>query len=162
MRSIDHPGKENSWQRKIIKELPPTPVKGDNMACISLISSGVTKRSRHFDIDWFKFKDLVDNGEIEVTWVPTDDNWADFFTKKLAREKFEKFRDVLMGNAGLQNHFQATSVKITLAGQFSSPLKKNPKPSFTLLQPLCRQLILGEMEPVTVLLITSTDGVLSS
>ena len=77
----------------------------DNTASISLIESGVTKRSRHFSIDWFKFKDLVDNGELKVSWVPTDQNIADFFTKKLSKDKFTLFRDILMGNEALQHHF---------------------------------------------------------
>ena len=104
-------GKENSWQRQIYQELyglnqiPPTGVHGDNTASISLLSSGVTKRSRHFAIEWFKVKDLVENGEMQVQWVPTDQNPADFFTKKLAKDKFVIFRDLLMGNDKLQNHF---------------------------------------------------------
>ena len=55
-------GKENTWQRRIFSEImgkqltAPTPIFGDNTASISMIESGVTKRSRHFSIDWFKFK----------------------------------------------------------------------------------------------------------
>src|SRR5690349_10225617 len=48
-------GKENSWQREMYSSvmglkdaMPPTPVYGDNTASISMISSGITKRSRHF------------------------------------------------------------------------------------------------------------------
>ena len=85
--------------------MPPTPIHGDNTASISLVASGVTKRSRHFSIEWFKVKDLIDNGELQVDCIPTDQNVADFFTKRLAREKFTLFRDLLMGNNKLQNHF---------------------------------------------------------
>ena len=59
-------GKENSWQRQMymdimgLSELAPTLIHGDNTASISLSSSGVTKRSRHFAIEWFKFKDLLE------------------------------------------------------------------------------------------------------
>ena len=106
-------GKENSWQREFYKtvmgmpdeKLGPTPIQGDNTTSISMISSGVTKRSRHFSIDWFKFKDLSENGEVIVSWVSTEDNLADFFSKKLARERFLKLRDQLMGHARNQNHF---------------------------------------------------------
>jgi hypothetical protein len=68
-------GKENSWQRKVYSDimgrdfLPPTPIYGDNTASIALLSAGVTKRSRHFNIEWFKFRDLVDQGEMKVEWV---------------------------------------------------------------------------------------------
>jgi len=88
-----------------IQQLAPTPVHGDNTASLSLLASGVTKRSRHFDIEWFKVKDLVEAGELVVSWVPTEDNLADFFTKKLARERFQLLRDKLMGDTKKQNYF---------------------------------------------------------
>ena len=47
----------------------------------------------------------MDNGELKVSWVPTDQNIADFFTKKLSKDKFTLFRDILMGNEALQHHF---------------------------------------------------------
>ena len=62
-----------------------------------MLGSGVTKRSRHFEIDWFKTQDLVEQGELVTEWISTLDNLADFFTKKLPREKFERLRDSLMG-----------------------------------------------------------------
>ena len=105
-------GKENTWQRQMYSDLmglstefPPTPIFGDNTASISMISSGVTKRSRHFSIDWFKFKDLKDQGELEVTWVSTEENLADFFTKKLARQRFCYLRDKIMGPKEKQDYF---------------------------------------------------------
>ena len=70
-------GKENSWQRKIyldlhgIETVPPTRVYGDNTASLSLLGSGVTKRSRHFAIEWFKVHDLVENGELLTRILPT-------------------------------------------------------------------------------------------
>ena len=82
-------GKENTWQRRIyqgltgVAELPPTPIWGDNTASLAMISLGVTKRSRHFDIEWFKMQDLIEQKELTVQWTPTEDNLADFFTKKL-------------------------------------------------------------------------------
>jgi hypothetical protein len=66
-------GKENSWQRRMYMEangldvLSPTPVSEDNTASIALIKAGVTKRTRHFSIDWFKFRDLLEHKEIEVS-----------------------------------------------------------------------------------------------
>ena len=108
-------GKENTWQRKMyedlagITNLKATVVHGDNSACISLLSSGVTKRTRHYSIDWFKVRELVDQGEMKVDWVPTAENLADFFTKKLAREKFIYFRDKLMGSSCLQSFFSPSA-----------------------------------------------------
>ena len=62
-------------------------------------------RSRHFAIEWFKVKSLLDSGEMTVQWISTDQNVADFFTKKLGREKFMFFRDIRMGDEKLQDYF---------------------------------------------------------
>jgi hypothetical protein len=40
----------------------------------------------------------IKEGDIEVKYLRTEDMIADIFTKPLARLKFEKFRDVMMGN----------------------------------------------------------------
>jgi len=44
-------------------------------------------------------------GEMKVEYVNTHQNPADFFTKSLARTKFEHFRDMIMGGDLLQGHF---------------------------------------------------------
>ena len=101
-------GKENTWQRRMYgdmmdigQDFPPS----DNTASISMVSTGVTKRSRHFSIEWFKVKDLIENGELKVSWVCTEDNLADFFTKKLARQRFCYLRDKTMGSKEKQDYF---------------------------------------------------------
>ena len=80
-------GKENQWQRQMYaaltgRPMSETPIHCDNTAAIALTTAGVTKRTRHFDIEWFKFQDLVENCELKVQWIPTDDNVADFFTQR--------------------------------------------------------------------------------
>src|SRR3954464_2421162 len=95
-----------------IKELAPTPVYGDNTASIAMLSTGVTKRSRHYAIEWYKMHDLVEQKELKVSWVPTGENLADFFTKKLPRERFCLLRDQLMGGSSDQQHqFEAPIVR---------------------------------------------------
>src|SRR5689334_4464323 len=54
--------------------------------------------TRLIETKWFKMKDLVEHKKLIVSWVPTGDNLADFFTKKLPRERFCLLRDRLMGN----------------------------------------------------------------
>ena len=94
--------KENTWHRRLYKELhhvesvPPTPVYGDNSASIMMLDTGVTKRSRHYAIEWFLVRNRVDDGELVVDWVPTDANLADFFTKKLPRARFVALRNQIM------------------------------------------------------------------
>lgn len=102
-------GKENMWLRDLLKELgifkvnSPTIVLEDNTAAIALSGQGPTKRTRHFDISWYKFKEFVQLDEIKLEYRNTHDNPADFFTKPLAVGKFVYFRDLIMGGKDLQN-----------------------------------------------------------
>ena len=111
-------GKENTWQRRIyqaltgVDELAPTPISGDNSASLAMINLGVTKRSRHYDIEWFKMHDLIEQKELTVQWVPTEDNLADFFTKKLPPKRFEMLRDKLMGASS--DHFDEPTAKVVV------------------------------------------------
>lgn len=104
-------GKENSWVRSLLKEIGifrvnhPTVVLEDNTAAIALSGQGPTKRTRHFDISWHRFKDTVDFGELKLEYCNTHSNPADFLTKPLGPKKFIVFRDMFMGGAELQHHF---------------------------------------------------------
>jgi len=57
-------------------------------------SSG--KRTRHINIRYFFVKDRIDSGDIRVTYCPTDDMVADFFTKPLQGSAFMRFRNFLL------------------------------------------------------------------
>ena len=104
-------GKENAWLRDLLKELGifkvdlPTPVQEDNTAAIALSGQGPTKRSRHYDISFYKFKEQVAMKEMILHYVNTYENPADFFTKPLGLAKFIYFRDLIMGSSKLQ-HFK--------------------------------------------------------
>jgi hypothetical protein len=109
-------GKENAWLRDVLKELgifsvnKPTVVQEDNTAAIALSGQGPTKRSRHFDIAFYKFKQQVEYKEMVLRFVKTNENPADFFTKPLPRAKFMMFRDMIMGGEALQNHFDNDNI----------------------------------------------------
>jgi hypothetical protein len=106
-------GKENAWLRDVLKELgifavnKPTVVSEDNTAAIALSGQGPTKRSRHFDIAFYKFKQQVEYKEMVLKYVKTSENPADFFTKALPKSKFVVFRDMIMGGENLQTHFSS-------------------------------------------------------
>lgn len=59
------------------------------------LSSG--QRTRHIKIRYFFIKDLVEKGEMQVVYCPTDDMVGDFFTKPLQGSKFVKFRNIILG-----------------------------------------------------------------
>jgi hypothetical protein len=41
-------------------------------------------------------KDRVENGELEVVYLPTESMWADMLTKPLQGELFKKFRALVL------------------------------------------------------------------
>ena len=53
-------------------------------------------RMKHVLRRHFFVRDMVENFEINVPYVPTDENVADFFTKTLEPAKFFAFRKILM------------------------------------------------------------------
>ena len=90
--------KENIWQRRVVEELTgtpacQTPIYGDNSASIAMLSVGMTRRSRHYAIEWHYVQGCVEEKELKITWVSTEDNLADFFTKKLPKQRFIKLRN---------------------------------------------------------------------
>ena len=72
----------------------------DNQSAIRMENNGrnsCTGNSRHIHIRYFFVKDRIDKGEMHVSYCPTHNMLADFFTKPLQGSLFKRFRDVLMG-----------------------------------------------------------------
>ena len=57
-------------------------------------SSG--KRTRRINIRYFGIQDYVERKEFALEYCPTDDMLADFQSKPLQGEKFQKLRRILM------------------------------------------------------------------
>jgi hypothetical protein len=53
-------------------------------------------RMKHVARRHFFIRELVEDGQIRVPFVRTDDNLADFFTKALPPKQFRAVRDVIM------------------------------------------------------------------
>lgn len=71
----------------------------DNQSAIKMAINGkqsAGKRSRHLNIRLFYITDQIAKKNIDVTFCPTDDMVADYFTKPLHGEKFKQFRQVIM------------------------------------------------------------------
>ena len=67
----------------------------DNTSTIKLQVNGKAssgKRTRHYDIKLFYVTDLVERGEVQVEYCPTDKMIADYMTKPLTGVKFWAFR----------------------------------------------------------------------
>ena len=51
---------------------------------------------KHVERRHFFVRELVQNGKLNVTYISTDDNVADIFTKPLATKRFKELRDKAM------------------------------------------------------------------
>ena len=72
----------------ILKEIP---IKCDNMSTICLTKNPIQhSRTKHIEIRHHFIRDHVQNGDILIEFVCTDDNLADLFTKPLNAERFWK------------------------------------------------------------------------
>lgn len=64
----------------------------DNHSAICIISSFEnSQRVKHIDIDIHYIKNLVDRKIIKLEYVPSENNFADGFTKSLSKDKFIYF-----------------------------------------------------------------------
>ena len=70
----------------------------DNSSALSLANDQrITSRTRHYAVKWHFFWEHVRDGTIVVVKVPTDDQCADYLTKGLVREIFERCRRLSQG-----------------------------------------------------------------
>ena len=75
----------------------PVDVSTDNKGAYDLCHRfSSAQHSRHVDRKMFKMRELRGAGIVNVRWVPTDDNFADLFTKILGRQPFEKHRRTVL------------------------------------------------------------------
>jgi hypothetical protein len=69
----------------------------DNKSTISLIKKGhsTSQRTRHINIRYFYLKDRIENEEIEVKYIESENMLADILTKPLQGKLFYKLRKLL-------------------------------------------------------------------
>jgi hypothetical protein len=70
----------------------------DNKSTIHMINNGASKsdRTRHMNIRYFWLKERIDDGEVNVEYLPTDQMIADILTKPLQGSKFAELRTLLL------------------------------------------------------------------
>lgn len=79
-------------------DLKQTPVVfEDNRSTICLAKSKEVGRLRHVDVSYHHVKWLVESGRIDLQWINSESQIADFLTKPLKRESFERCRAVCLG-----------------------------------------------------------------
>ena len=76
----------------------------DNKSTMIMANNGhktCSKRSRHIRIRHFYITDLIEKGEVEVRYCPSEKLLADFFSKPLQGNLFQRFKDVILGKRPL-------------------------------------------------------------
>ena len=80
----------------------PIPVMCDNQGTVFTVHNpNQNQRSKHLDIRYYKCRQYIEQGLINVLHVRTNLNIADFFTKSLATPAFKKFRNIILGTYDL-------------------------------------------------------------
>ena len=91
------------WIKHMFKELGipigKVPICSDNNGAIFIGSNPIQERRiKHIDVCYHYIQECVENGDVEILRVDTEDNTADMFTKPLGHVKFICFR----GQLGLE------------------------------------------------------------
>ena len=92
--------KQFQWIRNLYEELGfklgPLPLCVDNQDAIFPASNTAQERPYETCSDDEHFiRESVEFGEIKLYYVPTDQQFADIFTKNLGKQKFEEGRKML-------------------------------------------------------------------
>ena len=103
--SVFHrPFGQNVRPKKILRTPPSLKyVSGapgvDNQGAINLAKNPVNhQRSKHIDIKYHFIRSEIQNGNVKLQYVRTDNNVADIFTKPATRVKLEKFKNFIFGS----------------------------------------------------------------
>ena len=98
-----HAAKEALWLRSFINEIrdekdKPVNLYCDNQGAIVLVKDNkFHARTKHIDLRFHFIREAVEDNKILITYIPTEENVADIFTKALVRPKFKGF----VGRLGL-------------------------------------------------------------
>ena len=97
------------WSRQFVQELGvvqlTTEIGVDNQCSMHLLTRGTGsfKRAKHIKVRFFWVKDLIDEGEVELKYIPSEELVADMLTKATTGAKFKYLREKLLGPQGDDN-----------------------------------------------------------
>jgi ABC-type nitrate/sulfonate/bicarbonate transport system substrate-binding protein len=76
----------------------PATIYQDNQSTIAMLQNGESKsdRTRHIKIRYFWTKERVDNGDLEIIYLPTEEMVADILTKPIQGDQFLHLRKLLL------------------------------------------------------------------
>ena len=93
--------KEAVWLRRLLNEIGvkqsnPIPLLCDNQSAIKLVHNPeFHQRTKHVDVKFHFIRSQQENGNINVSYIETERQLADIFTKPLPEPRFAKLRSEL-------------------------------------------------------------------
>ena len=96
-----HAAKEVIWIQSFVLEIQqdqsgPIDLLCDNQGAIALAKDNKFHvRTKHINLRHHFIREVVEEEKIKVTYIPTEENVADIFTKALARVKYKGFVEKL-------------------------------------------------------------------
>lgn len=98
--ALGHAAREGVWIKRFINELllkiTGLCLKGDNEASLNLTKNPESQhRTKHIDVQHHYVRELVNNKELDVEWIPSAMMLADEMTKALTVDLFKKHRALL-------------------------------------------------------------------
>jgi hypothetical protein len=80
--------------------LSVTPLFCDNNSTVFLATDPIASdRTKHIEVRHRKVQELVEQKEIQVNWIPADEQAADILTKPLPRPTYLKLKEQLQVQA---------------------------------------------------------------
>lgn len=101
--ALGHASREGVWIRRFLNEIAPSDdlmtdvlINGDNESSLSLTkNSEAQNRTKHIDVQHHYIRELINEKEQIVAWVPSARMLADGFTKALTIDTFKRHRSLL-------------------------------------------------------------------
>jgi hypothetical protein len=79
------------------REDAPITIHCDNQSTIALaLNNKFHARTKHIDIHYHFVRSVIENGTIDLQYIPSAENVADVFTKALPAPRFKELRKKLM------------------------------------------------------------------
>lgn len=90
--------KEAIWLKRLVSELGltnpcPVTIHCDNQSTIKILNNPEQhQKTKHIDVKFYYAREKLEKGEINITYLRTEDQLADMFTKPLPRPRLEDMR----------------------------------------------------------------------
>jgi hypothetical protein len=97
--SLSDAAKEAHWIQRVLLELgaaqPTTVIYQDNQSCMSLAEgeNRTDQRTKHIDTRYHQVRQRIQDGTIQVSYLPTTEMFADILTKPLTGTQFVRLRE---------------------------------------------------------------------